>query len=964
MQTTLVETLVDSLSQCKGSLITVKFDTQEQNPLLAIFRAFDGFCRDLQHSDNLEHFLEVRTSLKGALGPMSQVLRTQMPALDSLTGDLDTGVPLNMDQKELFSMVMYALQAFVRAIGCTSHPTVILLDDMHRADKESLDFVWRVITDSGAKSHSFFFVGCYREEEVQADHPLMEQLGLLAVSGVPMWNISLNPLRKVDINELLSDALCLSPRLTASLAKEIFSRTGGNPMFVRQLLLSLYEENQLYFSASSRRWQWNIVQIRSMNIPDNAVDLVLERMRTYGPNIQIMLRVAALIGVRFEPSSLVLFEAGGDGGDGTDIIDSIEMAVDDGLVVLDGAEYRFSHDLVWEAAFSLTNPQDIPKMHLIIGYRLLRGARLHSNEAFEHHLFLIVNQLNLGSGAISDHASKTRIAELNLQAGRKAVESYSFLEASIFFLQGSVLLTNDDWENNYELALELNTSSAETQVALSNYDGAVLSASSVLSNGMSLKDKLRAHRATVIALSGQGKLNQALEQCSAVLKELGTQIPTIVDEGVLKSEFVKTRMLITSTSVSEIISRPTLSSEHWLEAETIRFLFAASRILYVTDTRLCIFVVLKMIQALQKGMTPNASYVFACFANALCHNGDYDLSSTCATIATSLLTRFSGKDSGITHLLLNMSILTYRQPLQACREALRRARAETLSVGETDFAFITLSYLAPLAIFAPDGKPLDDVVVELSNADKELSSNQHFTQYIPQIYGQALQNLKEHPSPGHNQDPVVLTGTIIQNQEEYLAHARHKPIAEKIERKVNFCQLWLAILYRKFDCISEFAELVRRRHVSSGLYPSFLFIQEAFYVGLAANFVVRQGLNDAEKWQAVALDMTDKIAKWAKDGSSWNFSNKRDLLLAENAFTAGDADTAAELYSKAINGAKEHKFINEEAMTCECAALFFHEQENSLEANKYLERSRDAYARWGAQRKVDDVQSYIDENFI
>jgi len=88
------------------------------------------------------------------------------------------------------------------------------------------------------------------------------------------------------------------------------------------------------------------------------------------------------------------------------------------------------------------------------------------------------------------------------------------------------------------------------------------------------------------------------------------------------------------------------------------------------------------------------------------------------------------------------------------------------------------------------------------------------------------------------------------------------------------------------------------------------------------------------------------------------------ILLAENAFTAGDADTAAELYSKAINGAKEHKFINEEAMTCECAALFFHEQENSLEANKYLERSRDAYARWGAQRKVDDVQSYIDENFI
>ena len=136
-------------------------------------------------------------------------------------------------------------------------------------------------------------------------------------------------------------------------------------------------------------------------------------------------------------------------------------------------------------------------------------------------------------------------------------------------------------------------------------------------------------------------------------------------------------------------------------------------------------------------------------------------------------------------------------------------------------------------------------------------------------------------------------------------------------------------------------------------------------MGLAANVILRRGTGeDLDKWKTVASNMSDKFVRLSEDRCSWNFSHKRDLLMAETAFTAGDAETAAELYKMAIQGAKEHRFINEEALACECAALFFQEHENQSEAKKYLEWSRDAYTEWGAERKADDVQSYIDENFI
>lgn len=340
-----------------------------------------------------------------------------MPNILNLTGDMSPGPHLEMDSKEMYNFILFALRVFVRAIASPSRPIVILFDDIQWADEESLSIIKRLITDTEIPAHSVLFAVCYREEEVQTNHSLMEVMGQISLSGIPMWNIFTEALTKENVNELISEALHLFPRLTAPLAKEVFNKTQGNAMFVHQLLQSLCDDSLLKYSASERRWCWDIGSIRSMSVPDSAVGLLLDRMKSYDATSQWVLQIAALIGYRFDASTMQVFGAGGSQGSGSSILLSIDSLIEDGMLCLDGAKLRFAHDQVWAAAASLT-PVDCESMHLFIGRQLLKGASSHSRESVDIHLYEIVDQMNRGVELIQDGDEKLTLAELNSRAGK------------------------------------------------------------------------------------------------------------------------------------------------------------------------------------------------------------------------------------------------------------------------------------------------------------------------------------------------------------------------------------------------------------------------------------------------------------------------------------------------------------------------------------------------------------------
>ena len=135
-------------------------------------------------------------------------------------------------------------------------------------------------------------------------------------------------------------------------------------------------------------------------------------------------------------------------------------AVRAGLIVRSEGSYRFLHDRVQEAAYSLIPEELRAEAHLRIG-RLL--AAHTPSEKQEEAIFEIVNQLNRGSHLITRRDERERLAELNLIAGRRAKASTAYASALNYLVAGAALLAEDAWERRHELifALELHRAECE-----------------------------------------------------------------------------------------------------------------------------------------------------------------------------------------------------------------------------------------------------------------------------------------------------------------------------------------------------------------------------------------------------------------------------------------------------------------------------------------------------------------------
>ena len=126
---------------------------------------------------------------------------------------------------------------------------------------------------------------------------------------------------------------------------------------------------------------------------------------------------------------------------------------------LDGS-YRFIHDRVQEAAYSLIPEGSRAADHLRIG-RLL--AAQTPPEQREEAIFEIVNQLNRGAALITSREEREQLAEFNLLAGQRAKASTAYASALTYLIAGTDLLAEDCWERRHELTFALELDRAECE---------------------------------------------------------------------------------------------------------------------------------------------------------------------------------------------------------------------------------------------------------------------------------------------------------------------------------------------------------------------------------------------------------------------------------------------------------------------------------------------------------------------
>ena len=176
------------------------------------------------------------------------------------------------------------------------------------------------------------------------------------------------------------------------------------------------------------------------------------------------IKLAACIGSKFDLHTLAVISGITD----EKTRQALEEAVLEGPVLrLTEKSYKFLHDRVQEAAYSLIPDDQRAELHLRIGRILLENTpeyRLMEN------VFEIVNHFNPGATLITDRREKDRLAGLNLLAGRKAMAAAAYLIAARYLSSGQALLASDCWATRYDLSFSLYIDRARCEWLAGRFD--------------------------------------------------------------------------------------------------------------------------------------------------------------------------------------------------------------------------------------------------------------------------------------------------------------------------------------------------------------------------------------------------------------------------------------------------------------------------------------------------------------
>jgi len=475
-----------------GGMASAAF-SQGTQPISVIFSAFDSYFRQLWHTGD-QRLDDARERIQSALGDKSVVLDEQIPSLPLIMGPSRSPSPMSVDSLEgsqALQRIVHYLRILIQCIAGPAHPLILFLDDLQWADKATLDLLSQIMAIPNLTS--FMFVGTYRENEVDDSHPVALEIARYKSEGFSVTTIEVGNLERASINSLCSDSLQLMPRVTKPLADAVYHKTQGNSFFALTLIKAIQEEKALFYSAKARRWLWNIDAVCSRQIDNDVVSLLTRKMLKLDLNMQWFLRTASCFGTEFDIALLQLLSSDDQHIDAAAFAN---MAVDEGLLhrELSSSVFRFVHDQVREAAYSIIAEAERDIFHLTIARQLMRRI---PPQQVEENIFSILGQAIKGISLVEDHSEKLSIAKFCLIGGREAKSAASFRFAAQYLAQGCQLLESKDWEIDYQLALELHTGAANALLAVGDYDMMLTVVEKVLARGRVFSDKFSAYYAMI-----------------------------------------------------------------------------------------------------------------------------------------------------------------------------------------------------------------------------------------------------------------------------------------------------------------------------------------------------------------------------------------------------------------------------------------------------------------------------------
>ena len=921
----------------RGIFISGKVDQHKRDiPYSALALAFQSLVRQIL-SKNDREVGYWRDAVREAATINGQLLVNLIPELELLTGKQPPVPELPLqDAQNRFQLV------FVRFLGVfakAEHPLALFLDDMQWLDAATYELLKNLVTEPEVRY--LLLVGAYRDNEVSPSHPLVLTLEKIRRAGAAVQEIVLRPLVIDDMDQLVVDSLHCESHRARPLAQLMHEKTGGNPFFAVQLLTALAEEGLLAFDPQAVMWTWDLSRIQARRYTDDVVELMTAKLKRLPQTTQEALKQLACLGNSTRISILnQVYEQSEDS-----IQTELRKAVRAGLVFsLDGA-YTFLHDRIREAAYSLIPESERAATHLRIGRLLVSSATF---EAIEEEIFEIVNQLNRAGSLIKTLEERKRVAELNLVAGKRAKISEAYASALNYFAATEAFLPEDCWDQDRALAFEVGLNRAECEFRTGLLTQADDRLSMLSERAANHADDSAVAFLRVALYMTQVRFDRAVEVGIEYLRRVGVEwspYPTKDDVG---REYTTIWRQIGARAIEQLVDLPLTDDPDCRATLDVLSVFATPA--WFTDENLHDLVVAQMVNlSLEHGNSDGSCYAYALLGAVLGSNlGQYQTGFRFGKLALDLvekrgLDRFKGR----VYSCFGHHILPWTQHLHNGRVWNRLGFTAAKESG--DLAFAAFSSSNMVANLLAGGDPLEEVQREAENG-LQFARKMQFGLVADYITAQlrlirTLRGLT--PKFGSFNDAKF-------DESQFERHLEGNPLLA-----IAACRYWLRKLQARFYADDYASAIESASKAQLLLRRSQTFFDAAeypFYSALAhAAFYASASADERTRHLRVLATHHKQLAVW-EENCPENFGSCAALVAAEIARIEGRELDAERLYEKAIQTAREHGFVQNEAIAHETAARFYSERGLKTTARAYLQSARYLYIRWGALGKVKHLE--------
>ncbi|ESY94367.1 AAA family ATPase [Mesorhizobium sp. LNHC209A00] len=920
----------------RGMFAAGKFDQYKRDiPYATLVQAFQGLVRPLLVMSDAE--LAVwRDALLAALAPNARLMTDLIPELRAVIGEQPAVPALGPQQAQHRFQLVF--RRFISVFATPEHPLALFLDDLQWLDTATLDLLEDVLT-RGDLNH-LMLIGAYRDNEVDTCHPLRSKLEAIRDGGGRINELALAPLGRNHIHQLVADTLDCEPDHASPLAELVFEKTGGNPFFTIQFLSSLFEEGLLLFDHAAARWSWNLKLIHAKGYTDNVVDLMVSKLARLPLKTQRALPQLACLGNAAEGAILgIVLHMSED-----QVHSALWPALRQQFIGRLEGRYRFIHDRVQEAAYSLIPAAQRADVHLRIGRLLLAQI---PEEQRGQAIFEIVNQLNRGVELMTARDEREELAQYNLRAGLRAKSSVAYASALSYFTTGGNLLADDDWQRRHELWFALKLNQAECEFLTGQLATAEQHLLVLAERAQTAVEQAEVACFQLDVYTFLDQNHRAVEVCVDYLRGVGIECTAEPTDDEVRAEYERIWNTLGDRTIEELIDLPLMNDPASLAvAEVLGKLPSTAAF---TAPNLAALAICKAINfTLERGLCHASCLSFVFFGRiAGPRFNDYHAGWRFAQLGYDLVEqRGFSRFGASTIVCFAVFVVAWMRHIRAACDLVRRAFEVADSAGDLTYGAFARTTLHTDLLFAGEALP---VVQREAEQGLEYARKARFPLVIAFITTHlALVRMLRGLTPKFG----CFDGANYQELSAENMFAKTSALA------VPACDYWIKKLQARY-LAGHYTSAIQAAANAQKLLstsPGIIVVGDYHFYSALAHAAHCDSLPASEREARIDVVRShqEQLQRWAEIGPE-NFEHRATLVRAELARLLGNDADAMRGYELAKRSARENAFIHIEALVHELASRFYASRGCEDIAQLYWRKARSCYQQWGADGKVREL---------